>query len=329
MLARFAGSTVPSGAIPESLGNVTQPAKVSMSPGAVVYRFRKTFEHGVVNAYYRDIIRPRILKTRPVRLSSSDGTCEIHVLTSAKDWLNLVWTLKTFYHFSGRNYGLCIHDDGTLTPKVLAVLQHHFPSARFILQSEADAEILAELARFPRCLEFRRTNTLAMKLFDFLHYLKTDRMLLIDSDILFFSEPTELLRRIEDPEYHLNSVNPDVSSAYTVTASTVREQFGFELLADFNAGLGLIQRNSLPLDWIEEFLSLPDILGHSWRIEQTLFALCSFRYGAELLPEEYRVKLDGETRSSCKHYVGPIRHHMYGQGIPRLLRNGFLEAVSR
>lgn len=308
---------------------MTQPAKVSMSPGAFVYRFRKTFEHGVVNAYYRDIIRPRILKTRPVRPSSTDGTCEIHVLTSAKDWLNLVWTLKTFYHFSGRNYGLCIHDDGTLTPEVLVVLRHHFPAARFILRSEADAEILAELARFPRCLEFRRTNTLAMKLFDFFHYLKTDRMLLIDSDILFFSEPAELLRRIDNPQYRFNSVNADVATSYTTEPAIVAERFGFQLKPLFNSGLGLIHRDSLRLDWIEEFLSLPDILGHSWRIEQTLFALCSFRYGAELLPEEYRVKLDGETRSSCKHYVGPIRHHMYGQGIPRLLRNGFLEAVSR
>lgn len=307
---------------------MTQPENKSMSPGAVVYRFRKAFEHGVVNAYYRDIVRPRILKTHPVRPSSSDGTCEIHVLTSAKDWLNLVWTLKTFYHFSGRNYGLCIHDDGTLTPKVLAVLQHHFPSARFIPRPEADAEVLPELARFPRCLTFRRTNTLAMKLFDFRHYLKTDRMLLIDSDILFFSEPTELLRRIEDPAYRFNSVNADVASAYTVDPATVEERFGFQLRPLFNSGLGLIHRESLRLEWIEEFLALPGILDHFWRIEQTLFALCSFRYGAQLLPEEYRVALTGATTASCKHYVGSIRHHMYGDGIPKLIRKGFLRAQS-
>ena len=30
------------------------------------------------------------------------------------DWLNLLWTLKSFYLVSGRRYRLCIHEDGTL-----------------------------------------------------------------------------------------------------------------------------------------------------------------------------------------------------------------------
>jgi len=303
-----------------------QPTQKSMTPGAILYRLRKKLGHGLSTAYYRDIVRPRILKTSPV-YSLPGQTCEIHVLTSAGDWLNLVWTLKSFYRFSQRNYGLCIHDDGTLPPDALATLHEHFPAARFIGRKEADAAVLPELSGFPRCLELRRTNTLSLKLFDFRHYMQASRMLLIDSDILFFSEPTELLRRIDDPNYHLNSVNADAATTYTAEPATVAERFGFELGPCFNSGLGLIHPESLRLDWIEEFLSLPGILGHFWRIEQTLFALCSFRYGAELLPEEYRVKLDGESRFCCKHYVGPIRHHMYGQGIPRLLRGGFLTAA--
>ncbi|MCU1260524.1 MAG: hypothetical protein JWO80_3409 [Bryobacterales bacterium] len=297
-----------------------------MTPGAIVYRLRKTFHHGIRTAYYRDVVRPRILKTRPV-CPAPNAACEIHVLTSSGDWLNLVWTLKSFYHFSSRTYGLCIHDDGTLPSEAKRALREHFPAARFIARDEADSAVQAKLTDFPRCLHLRRTNTLSLKLFDFRHYLQAERMLLIDSDILFFSEPAELVHRVDDPGYHFNSVNADVSSAYTVDPATVEEQFGFKLRPLFNSGLGLIHGASLRLDWIEEFLALPGILDHFWRIEQTLFALCSFRYGAELLPEEYRVKLDGESRGSCKHYIGAIRHHMYGQGISRLVRSGFLEAT--
>ena len=67
--------------------------------------------------------------------------------------------------------------------------------------------------------------------------------------------------------------------------------------ARFNSGLGVIHRDSLKLEWIEEFLEFPGILGHFWRIEQTLFALCS-AVRCELLPPEYRVALDRGTRTA-------------------------------
>lgn len=49
--------------------------------------------------YYRDVVRPRILNTAPV-INTDHDALEIHVLTSDKDWLNLMWTLKSFYHVS-------------------------------------------------------------------------------------------------------------------------------------------------------------------------------------------------------------------------------------
>ena len=60
------------------------------------------------------------------------------------------------------------------------------------------------------------------------------------------------------------------------------------------------------------------------RIEQTLFALCSSRYGVELLPEAYDVHLDEGIRGPVRHYVGAVRQQMYGEGIRRLLTEDFL-----
>jgi glycosyltransferase involved in cell wall biosynthesis len=295
-----------------------------MTPGRAVYLVRSRFRHGLCTAWYRDAVRPRILDTGPIR-TEADGVCEIHVLTSAEDWLNLLWSLKSFYRYSGRRYPLCIHDDGRLTPEQRQTLQRHFPDARLILRSTAEAEVPPALEGYPRCLEFRRKNTLSLKLFDFRHFLRGDRMLLLDCDVLFFHSPDELLRRIEDPLYRKNSVNGDLSSAHTVSPEMVRERFGFELEPLFNSGLGLIHRDSLRLEWIEEFLELPGILGHFWRIEQTLFALCSGRHGGELLPDEYSVHQGPRRRGApCRHYVGEIRQLMYGEGVRDLLRDGLL-----
>ncbi len=203
----------------------------------------------------------------------------------------------------------------------------HFPSARLIDRRESDRKVLSALSTYPRCRELRATNQLALKVFDFRHYLKSDRMLLLDSDVLFFKEPVELLRRLEDPEYRLNSVNGDAMTAYTVTTQLARS-CGVDLIERFNSGLGLIHRDSLRLDWLEEFLGLPEIVGHFWRIEQTLYALCSSRYGVELLPKQYDVFLDGSVdERASRHYVGVIRHLMYGEGIRRMVQDGFLKRL--
>jgi hypothetical protein len=300
-----------------------------MSIGSIIYQIRKKYEHGLPTAYYRDSVRKSILSSKPIT-NTSDISCEIHVFTSANDWLNLVWALKSFYHFSQRHYGLCIHDDGTLTDENRETLQHHFPNARIIDKKQADEKVLASLASYPRCLEFRKTNLLSPKVFDFALYLQCDRLLLLDSDILFFKAPTELLNRIDNPEYQLNTLNADVESSYTVEADVVKNHLGFDLSERVNSGLGLIHKRSLSFDWIEEFLGLPDIIGYFWRIEQTIYALCSSRFGVELLPPAYDVHLEGSINGSpSRHYVGKIRHLMYSEGIRHLVQNNFLKELQK
>ncbi len=296
-----------------------------MSLGSVVLKIKQKYQHGFGTAYYRDSVRYRILKTKPI-LNANDLTCEIHVLTYANDWLNLIWTLKSFYHFSQRQYALCIHDDGTLTQENIATLQYHFPKARIIERKQADEKVLPLLSSYPSCLEFRKTNHLSPKVFDFAVYLQSDRLLLLDSDILFFAQPTELLNRIENPEYQINTLNGDVESAYTVEPEVVKTHLGFDIAARINSGLGLIHKDSLNFEWIEEFLALPNIIGHFWRIEQTIHALCSSRFGVELLPPTYDVHLEGNINGSpSRHYVGAIRHLMYSEGIRHLVQNNFLK----
>ena len=298
--------------------------------GGLLLCLRQKFGHGLRVAYYRDLVRPRILLTPPVH-NTTDKRCEIHVLTSSQDWLNLIWTLKSFYAAAGRHYTLCIHEDGSLARDEMQTLRTHFPDARIISKSEADVQVLPSLESFPRCLEFRKTNHLSPKVFDFPHYLESERMLILDSDVLFFKEPTGLLRRIEDDDYRLNVANRDIANAYTVDPKVVKTQTGIDLIERFNAGLGLIHKDSLRLDWIEEFLGLPGIsAGHFWRTEQTLSALSSSRFGVELLPAEYDVRLEpGISGLLCRHYVGPVRHLFYSEGIRHLAKKRFLNRGSQ
>jgi hypothetical protein len=299
---------------------------MKFTPGALRLRLHQKLQHGLRVAWYRDVVRPRILNSPPIA-ETSDRRFEIHVLTSRHDWLNLIWSLKSFYAASGRRYALCIHEDGTLDPFALSSLQQHFPTARIIRRHEADRRLAQELEGFPRSSQFRKANLLSLKVFDFIAFLQADRMVLFDSDLLFFDAPTAYLSRLEDGNYRLNAFNADCESAYTVDAEAVRVGLGFELLPRVNSGFGIIHRDSMRLEWIEEFLSVPGLAeGHFWRIEQTLYALGGSRHGAELLPPEYDVRLEaGIPPRIFRHYVGAIRHLMYGEGIPHLVQDRFLD----
>lgn len=298
-----------------------------LTPGRLLYLLKTKFQSGPRVAYYRDFVRPWILHTAPFE-HTDDPNCEIHVLTSADDWLNLLWTLKTFYYWSRRRFALCIHDDGTLNEKACAHLRAAFPAARLIRRAEADARVGPLLAAHPRSLAFRTANKLALKVFDFHAYLEAKRLLLLDSDILFFAAPAVLLARIADSSVQLNSLNKDWRDGYTVEVETVQPLLPFTFPPLINSGLGLIHRASIRLDLIEEFLALPRIMGHSHKIEQTLIALCSAKFGFQMLPEEYDVHL-GPRRPTApsRHYSGPVRHLMYGEGIRDLVQGGFLQAL--
>lgn len=294
----------------------------SLTPGAILLRLRQKFEHGLDVAWYRDVVRPRILSSAPVH-GAKDKTCEIHVLTSASDWLNCIWTLKSFYAVSNRRYALCIHEDGSLAENDVETIAAHFPDARIIRRAEADARANEALKSFPKTLRFRQTNRLGPKLIDFIAYLESDRLALFDSDLLFFSEPTAFIEKVEDPNYRLNIFNSDCGDAYDVSSEVV----GHTVVPRINSGFGLVHRDSLPVEWIEEYLGIADVAdGFFWRIEQTVIALCSSRYGAELLPDEYTVRLEkGLGTRPFRHYVGAVRHLMYSEGMRKLQGSGLLK----
>ncbi len=288
----------------------------------MLYLVRRNLSWGLLPSFHYHYTRPSILRSAPVE-ETTDGSCEIHILTSEEDCLNALWTLKTFYFFSRRQYRLVIHSDGTLTKNTISHLEHHFPKARLIDKEQADHAIEGLLEAHPRCLAIRREHFISAKEFDFPAFASSDRLLFLDSDVIFFCAPTELLRRIEDPEYRLNTVNPDIETCYSMTTPQLSKAIGCRVPERFNSGVGLIFRESLNWGWIEEFLSIPGILDHPWRFEQTLAALCSARWGVELLPGNYRVHLGSLCGDEpLRHYVGKIRHLMYGEGMPRALSWG-------
>lgn len=293
-------------------------------PGLLWLRVSSFFAGGLSAVYHREFTRKSILRSAPVQTSDT-GTAELHLLTGAGDWLNAMWALKSFYLTSQEQFPLVVHDDGTLPGPAVAALATHFPQARIIGRRKADSEMQRFLSGHPRCWSFRQSNYLAQKVFDLQFYLRSPRMLLFDSDLLFFRRPDVLIQRLVDISYKLNSVNRNWGLyGYALSQDTIHKRFGVDVCDAFNSGLGLIHNGVLNIDWIEEWLRDPEMRnGHPHRIEQTLIAMCCCRAGCELLPTEYDV-YDGPTDFGrpVRHYIRPVRPLMYKEGMPHLLRWG-------
>lgn len=285
----------------------------------------------------------RILDSRPVMTrevgEQSSAACEVHLLTYNADWMTALWAAKSFYHYAQVDYPMVWHEGGILSPRNRAQLLRHFPQSRVVTRQEAAARVEKHLldGGFTRCLDARRRSVLMMKLLDCLVLSRAERLLLLDSDVLFFRQPTELIDAVMN-KAEVNLFNREASgkSFYNVTPQAAKRDFNIEMVEALNTGVGLVRRASLKLEMIEEFLINPDLLSTPWLAEQTLQAMCSSRVGVRLLPSVYLVSntptpemmnADGQKIVS-KHYSGGGHKLLCEEGVTQLIRQGLLRELS-
>jgi hypothetical protein len=291
--------------------------------------FQEINREGWLHAWKRYYIQQSILKTNPIRTAKKSST-EVRVLTWRRDWINVVWALKSFYHFAEVDYPLFIHDGG-LKAEQAQNLKYHFPDATLVSAQEADDYVLAELKQrgLIKSLAYRQTNVATRKLFDFYLMSHADLLISIDSDIVFFKKPHELIY----PSIHhtKNKYNKDTKYFYSMELDEIETAFGIRPIPLINSGLSIVSRESINFENIEKWLENSQLFGDKWVTEQTLHALCSTIYGVELLPDKYCVSTNYGLSENlvCKHYPGFFKPLLYEEGMTYLKRNNFIESLNK
>jgi hypothetical protein len=172
------------------------------------------------------------------------------------------------------------------------------------------------------------------KIVDVPMYAASGAVFLLDSDVLFFHRPDELLSAPSDGIAVFNSDHP--GSWHLISAAAAEVRWGIRPVARFNSGVGVFTPSSVSLDKVERFLAAPELdpagaLHPNFRglIEQTLLALLAADWPLRLLPDSYLVShgpVGGNCRPVARHYAGASRQLMFTEGIPTLVRDGFLAA---
>lgn len=283
------------------------------------------------NRYYAEQFPLAIYDTRPVPCGGTRGY-EVHILTCERDRTAAFWALKSFYHHLGERPPLVVHDDGSLSEESFRLLEEHFPGCTVVRadQADADSRLREALHSLPLCelWRFRCDFQLARKLFDFACFSTEPFIVGIDSDILFFRKPVEILECARASAPFMSS---DYQDAYEFDAPG--------LIPRLNTGLFGLRRDDFDFALVETLLrssvdASPARRFEFWKgwLEQTLLA-CLFsrspgRRVLELSRYQISSMLIGDETVS-QHFVNDgSRSAFFSWGLRRLDEAGFLKAIS-
>ncbi len=253
--------------------------------------------------------------------SEKPNRVPVHVLTSGRDWRLAAWMLASWFCTTEQGWPVVIHDDGTLPADARTVFQKLFHTARVIPRGEADASLRRVLHAFPFCADYRALSPRALKLFDTVHFATSNRLIVLDSDVLFFKEPREILdwTAAEKGECWFNE---GAAEEAVISSTEAREEFGVRLWQRVNSGICLLEKSAIDLDFCDRALAETSLLrGEVSRVEPTLFSLCASRHGrGGLLPKSYEVSLQRVAAEAAisRHYAGPMRERFFTEGLERV-----------
>ncbi len=295
----------------------------------------KARHNGLRGTVLRLLDTPRILSAAPVRTRPADDIDEsvplVYCLCGTRSVIEALWSLTSFYRFAEVDWPLTLHGDGTLSDVDCRRLRRHFPQVSIIHRAEADRIMQPILSKYPHCRALRDKHVFGLRLMDSEELSVARSRINIDTDVLFFRKPTQLLEaalKHDEP----NCFNrEDGAQGYAIKGEALDAVAGRAVPAEINAGLSVLRKGTFPLAELEELLAAGAAEWDSYLQEQTLTAVCSVRRagerGVRFLSERYQCNgvpalVDGAI---ARHYYILARRLYYLQGLRLLVASGQLE----
>jgi hypothetical protein len=282
---------------------------------------RRVIRHGPSYPWRRYVAPARILKGIRIRTDEA-ADMTVCALTSRNDWLMCLWALVSFYRFSEVRLPLLIYSDGSLNKRHAERIRSVFPDARIVDPVMADAAVAGTLAAYPNCGQFRSAQPCARRIIDLPILCKSKSMLMLDSDVLFFRRPEELMKHLNEGRGGHFVFERDPQDSYFDSRENIRKSFDVEIAPRVNCGILVADIANFDYAQIEKWLANDAFAKkHHWA-EQGLWAMYAGASRTAFLSETYDVSLSAEIEPNAvmKHYIKPIRDFIYTSGIPHLSR---------
>jgi hypothetical protein len=259
----------------------------------------------------------------PIAGDGPGDAIDVHMLCGEGSSDMGMWSSWSLLRFLPRAR-FYVHCDGTLKPSTVEQWRELIPDLHYISSADADRRVQEVLAQScPQLLAWRERMLSARQNIDYFLFGEREKILSLDSDVLCFREPTEVIAGSQNSSRRALWMQ-DAMYAYSIPADEFASRYGSEVPTRVNGGFWLAPRLQLA-DWVQmqaDLLSWPLDWQNIWWSQQTLLAVTFSRLGGHALdPMRYFLER-GKHRPEMilRHYPSPnsFRPRFFTEGIAAL-----------
>jgi len=245
-------------------------------------------------------------KLLPPILSHQNGLA-IYFLTGKDFVYQTLFCAHSLVKVSKEQYQFILIDDGSFNEVIKAEIERQMPNVVIINANEINSNLDFHLPieRFPFLRNKRIVYPHLKKLTD-IHTLNSSTKLVLDSDMLFFREPTEMIKWLKQPTGCLFMI--DCEESYGYSRKLMEELAGYRIPKMVNVGAFGFNSSSINWQKLEDWGSnLEKNEGTTYYLEQALSAMlvANEQPKISLSKEEYIVNPSTTDFNEVKlhHYV--------------------------
>ena len=251
---------------------------------------------------------------RPLDREIDTEQFSIHVVCCHIDVVQLLWALASWYRVVPISAKVYIHEDGSLTVSDKALISKTFPHSEIIDFNWATEQAMNKwLIKYPslRTLRVEKREVFALKIVDPYFVSNCKYFLILDTDILWFRAPDEVLQTIVNYECPLFWQENKPCPYIFGDGDSLKE----ELLCH-NSGFIYYEKADFNLNLLEEFMQKKGNFKRKFE-DQPVYAYILGNYSStSLLPKDrYIIKGKVKEDTIAKHYTAPRREKFWFEGV--------------
>jgi hypothetical protein len=260
----------------------------------------------------------------PVLQKIGSPPLEIHFLSGSKFWYQTCFCVWSMQRTSPVALRPVLYNDGTLSEEQAASIRVLFPQISLTPYEEIEARLDQFLprGRYGSLRERRLVYPHLRKLTD-IHAGTCGWKLVLDSDMLFFREPTFLLNWLRAPDLPCHML--DVASCYGYPPELLEELAGTPLPQRLNVGVCGMQSDAIDWDRLEFWCrNLILRAGSHYLLEQALTAMMLAGVACRVAPEKDYVALPSRAEAQRP---GAVLHHYVAESKAWYFRYAWRQAL--
>jgi hypothetical protein len=240
--------------------------------------------------------------------SYTDGL-PVYFLTGERYLFQTLYCIQSLAKVTNTKFNFKLVDDGSFNDQIIEIIQRSLPFAEIIDRTAIEKNLYRTLPpqEFNNLYEKRKVYPHIKKLMD-IHTLPGNNWkLVLDSDMLFWSEPALMIDWLKHPDKPLYMTDCQTSYGYSYELMSGLAETS---IADL-INVGVVGLNSSQIDWrkINQWVQiLEETEGTSYYLEQALTAMLIGETDAVILPADTYIVNPDET--AIINRTGILHHYV-------------------